>query len=80
MPAEHFWRPNSGCEHGEVVSAAFQQQQQRQWVLFTGADFDEHGMQALAHCWGKCRANGNDCVEKPCFVDENLLYQMELFP
>jgi len=21
--AEHFWRPDSGCEHSEVVDAAF---------------------------------------------------------
>ena len=24
-PAEHLWRPNSGCEHSEAVSGAFQQ-------------------------------------------------------
>ena len=22
MPAEHLWRPNSGCEHSEVVGGA----------------------------------------------------------
>jgi len=25
--AEHLWRPNSGCEHSEVVDGAFQQWQ-----------------------------------------------------
>ena len=32
-------------------------------------------MQALAHCWRKCRASGGDCVEEYSFVAENLLYQ-----
>jgi len=26
--AEHLWRPNSGCEHREVVTGTFQQWQQ----------------------------------------------------
>jgi len=25
MLAEHFWRPNSGCEHSEAVGGVFQQ-------------------------------------------------------
>ena len=64
MLAEHLWRPNSGCEHSEVVGGAFQQWWQQQWVTSTGAGFDEHGMQALVHCWWKCIANGGDYVEK----------------
>jgi len=31
MLAEYLWRPNSGCEHSEVVSGTFQQWQQQQW-------------------------------------------------
>ena len=32
----------------------------------------------LFHCWQKCIANGGDCVEKECFVAENLFYQTVL--
>jgi len=38
MFAVLLWRSTSGCEHREAVSAAFQQQQQQQWVTSTGAD------------------------------------------
>ena len=61
---ECFWRPNIECEHHEVMTAVFQQWWQRQWVMSTGADFYEHGMQTLVHCWQKCIASGSDCVEK----------------
>ena len=44
-------RPNSGCEHSEVVGGVFQQWQQRQLVTFAGADFYEHGMQAHTAHW-----------------------------
>ena len=49
---------------------------QRQWVISSGADFYERGMQALVHQWQKCSANGGDCVAKQCFVAESLLYQI----
>ena len=61
---EHLWRPNSRCSHHEAVGGAFQQWWQRQWVTFTGADCYKHSMQALVHCWWKCIANSDDCVEK----------------
>ena len=35
-------------------------------------------MQDLVHLWQKCIANGDDYVEKECFVAENLLHQIEL--
>jgi len=44
MLAERLWRPNSGCEHSEVVSAVFQQ-----WVTSAAADVYEHSLQALLH-------------------------------
>jgi len=50
----------------------------KQWVASTGADFYKHDMQALFLLWGKCTATGGDCVEKQCFVAENVLYQMVL--
>ena len=34
----------------------------KQWATSTGADFSECGIQALAHCWQKCIANGDDSV------------------
>jgi len=49
--AERFWRPNSECEHCEVVGSVFQQWQWLQWVTSAGADVYEHGMQALVHRW-----------------------------
>ena len=59
--AELWWIPNSGCEDSEAVGGVFQQWWQ--CVVFTGADFYEHSMQALVHqC--KCIANGSDYVEK----------------
>ena len=39
----------------------------------TGADFDKHSTQTLVHGWQKCMATCGDCVEKQCFVAENLL-------
>ena len=45
-----------------------------QWVFSTGAGFYECSMQALAHCWRTCKANGGGCVEK-WFIAENLPYQ-----
>jgi hypothetical protein len=47
----------------------------KQWA---GADFYECGMQALVRRWRKCIANGDDYVEKLCFVAKNLLYQIVL--
>ena len=35
-------------------------------------------MQALAHCWQKCIANGSDYVKKWCVVAESLLCQIVL--
>ena len=61
------------CEHNEAVGGAFQQ-----WITFAGADIYEQGMLALVHCWQKCIASGGDCVEKVCFVAENLLYEAVL--
>ena len=63
-PAEHLWRPNSECEHSEAVGAAFQQWQQRQWVVFVGADCYERGKQDLVDWLQKCIASGGDYVVK----------------
>ena len=58
-----------------------------QWVAFqqwwqcftsTGADFYKCSMQALVYHWWKYTANGGDCVEKECFVAQNLPYQIVL--
>jgi len=50
-----------------------------QWQWFaSSADFYKCGKQALLHHWWKCTANDGDCVEKLCFVAENLLYQIVL--
>ena len=49
------------------------------FVTPAAADFYEHGMQALAHCWWKNIANRGDYVEKQCFVDDNLLCQILFF-
>ena len=51
--AECFWRPNSECEHSEVVGGVLQQQ----WVTSIGADFYEHNMHDIVHHWQKCIAN-----------------------
>jgi len=45
MPAEHLWRPDSGCEHSEVVGGAFQQC--RQWITAISVDFYEGSVQLL---------------------------------
>jgi len=42
-------------------------------VISTGADCFECGMWGLVHHWGKCIANGGECIEKQHFVAENLL-------
>ena len=76
MRAEHLWISNSGCEHSEVMGGAFQQWWQ--WITSAGADFYKRGTQPLVYRWQKCIANGDDCVEKQCFVAENLLYQCYL--
>ena len=76
--AEHWWKPNSGCEHSEPVGGAFQLWWQWQWVTSTRRDFYEHRIQVLIHCWKKCIANGGDYAEKEWFVAENFLYQAVL--
>jgi hypothetical protein len=43
-------------------------------IIALGADFSERSMQALVHHWQKCIANGEDYVERQCFVADNLLY------
>jgi len=53
MLAEHLWRPNSGCGHGEAVGGVFQQWQEKQSITSSGADFDSHSMRTLLHCWQK---------------------------
>ena len=50
----------------------------KQWVTSAHADFYECDIQALVHCCPKYIANGSDCVEKECFIAENLLYQVVL--
>jgi len=76
---ERLWRPNSGSEHSEIVSGAFQQWWYWQEVTSAGADFDKHGMQALVHCWWKCIANNDGgYIEKSSFTAKNLLYQAVL--
>lgn len=42
----------------DVIIAAL-----KQWITFTGADFDKYAMQALVHLWKKCVANSDE-VEK----------------
>jgi len=46
---ERLWRPNSGCEHNEVVGDEFQLWQQWQWITSTGADGYKRGMETLAY-------------------------------
>ena len=57
----HLFGPMKGGLHGQhfprnnaIIAAV------KQWVTSIGADFYEHGMQALVHHWWKCRANGGD--------------------
>ena len=57
---ECIWRLNSGCEHSEAVSDAFQQWRQQQWLTSAGAGFYECSMQALVHRWWKCTVNSGD--------------------
>ena len=45
-------------------------------VLAGHEDFHKHNMHLLVHLWQKCITNGNDYVEKWCFVAESLLYQI----
>ena len=49
-----------------------------EWVTSASADYYEHNMYALVHCWWKCIANGSDYTEKQYFVAENLLYHTML--
>lgn len=49
---EHFGRPKCECEYSEAVGSVFQHWWQWQWAI-DGADFYEHSMQALVHCWQK---------------------------
>jgi len=72
---EHLRKPNSGCEHSEVGSGAFQEWQR--WVTSIGACAYKRCVQALGQCCQKCTARGGDCREK-CFAAENLLYQAVL--
>ena len=59
---EHLRRPKN--EYSEAVGGVFQWWWQQQWVTSAGADFYEHGIQALVQLWQKWRADGSDCVEK----------------
>ena len=61
---EWMWAPWGG---GWCVSALVTD------VTSAGADLYEGGMQALAHHWWECTANGGDCVEKWCLVTKHLL-------
>ena len=72
--AEHWWRANSGHEHSEGVSGAFQQQQQQ--VTSADAHICKHSMQALVHPWQKCMVV--TAGKKYCFVAANVLYQTVL--
>ena len=58
MLAECLWRPNSGCEHSEVVGGVFQQWRQRQSVASPGADCYNAACRLLATAVKKCVANG----------------------
>ena len=58
------------------VSAVVTAMWQTNHVPDSYAYFYEHSVQAFVHRWQKCRANSGDCVEKQCFVVENLLYQI----
>jgi len=50
----------------------------KQWITSAGTDFHNCRMQALVHCCQKHKTNGGDCVEKQCFVAENVLYSIAL--
>ena len=62
MLSKCFWRWNSGCEHSEAVSGAFQLWQQR--VTSTGTDCYKLSMQLLVHHWWKCTASCGGYVVK----------------
>ena len=74
MLAECLWRPNSGCEQSEVVGGVFQQWWQ--WVTSSGAHSHECSLQVLVHRYQKFIGSSGDYVEKWCFVEENLFYQI----
>jgi len=84
--AECWWRSNSACDSTVKVGHCGQHFPSsnaiiaavKQWVTSTGEDFYECCMQVLVHHWWKCVVNGGACVEKQCFVAENLLYQIAL--
>ena len=78
MLAEHFWRPNSGCECSKALSGAFQQWQKQQYITSADIDCYKCSMLALVH-WRKCISNGVGYIEKECFIAVNLDYQILLF-
>jgi len=61
MVAECLWRPNSGCEHSEVMGSTFQQWWQ--WVTSLVQVF-MCGIQALVHHWQKCIAKNEALLSK----------------
>ena len=61
---ECWQRPNSGCEHSEVVGGVFQLWWQWQWFTPASAHFYESSMQVLVHHSWKYIANDVDYTEK----------------
>ena len=78
--AEHWWSPNSGCEHSEVVGGAFQQWlpwRERQVTFQTAMQiFYTCSMKVPFDYRWKSIANGGGDAEKYCFVAEKLVYQI----
>jgi len=62
MLGERLGRPNSDCEHSELVAAHFSSGDSA--VLQIAMQIFEHLIQVLVHHCQKCRANGGDCAEK----------------
>lgn len=60
------------------VSTAVTVSWQMSHILNGHADIHKCGMHASVHCWWKCIFNTVDCVDKQCFVSQNLLYQVLL--
>ena len=58
MFTEGIRRPNSGCEHNEMVGGVAVSGIA---VMSSGADFYEGSMQALVHRCSESKANGGDC-------------------
>ena len=71
----YLFRPMEDGLRGHVPSNDAVIAAVKQWVTPADADFYEHGVQTLVHCWQKCIANGGDYIEKQCFVTENSLHQ-----